>query len=284
MEYINGVMNYTGSKFKLLEQIIPELDTTKKYFVDLFAGSFVVGINVVNLYDKILANDIVDDVIKIHKKIIYEPNEFINNVKNLSMPCKVSKEKYNELRSSYNTDKTPEKLYALMLSCMSNMIRWNRKREMNQTWGKRCFNDSTQNKIDNFINYIKPYKDQLFFISKNFYDIKISKPSMIYIDPPYGHCIENNEIVTKQISDVGYNRGWKKEDDIKLYNYCLELDKNGSSFMLSGLLKHNNNISWILTKLIKNGFKYKELNFDYNKVSKKGKKDTKEIIVMNYEK
>ena len=64
MNYIDGVMNYTGSKFKLLDQIIPELDTSKKYFIDLFTGSFVVSSNVVHLYNKILANDIVEDIIK----------------------------------------------------------------------------------------------------------------------------------------------------------------------------------------------------------------------------
>ena len=31
MEYINTPLNYTGSKFKLLEQILPKLDYTKNY-------------------------------------------------------------------------------------------------------------------------------------------------------------------------------------------------------------------------------------------------------------
>lgn len=38
MNYIDGVMNYTGSKFKLLEQILPNFDYTKEKFVDLFCG------------------------------------------------------------------------------------------------------------------------------------------------------------------------------------------------------------------------------------------------------
>ena len=35
---IETPFNYTGSKFKLLEQILPEFDYTKPYFVDLFMG------------------------------------------------------------------------------------------------------------------------------------------------------------------------------------------------------------------------------------------------------
>ena len=29
---VNGYLNYTGSKYKLLEQILPEMDYTKKYY------------------------------------------------------------------------------------------------------------------------------------------------------------------------------------------------------------------------------------------------------------
>ena len=41
MKYINTPFNYTGSKIKLLDQILPEMDYTKKYFVDLFTGGGV---------------------------------------------------------------------------------------------------------------------------------------------------------------------------------------------------------------------------------------------------
>ena len=33
MKYIEGTMNYTGSKFKLLEQIIPKMDFSKEMFM-----------------------------------------------------------------------------------------------------------------------------------------------------------------------------------------------------------------------------------------------------------
>jgi site-specific DNA-adenine methylase len=43
MNYINTALCYTGSKYKILNQLLPQMDYTKKYFVDLFAGSGVVG-------------------------------------------------------------------------------------------------------------------------------------------------------------------------------------------------------------------------------------------------
>ena len=126
MEYINTPLNYTGSKFKLLEQILPKLDYTKNYFVDLFAGGGSIYTNVVEKYDKILVNDIISDLIGIHKNLTNNNIEFIETVKLLA-PNKENQEEYLELRKSYNLEKTPEKLYALMLSCTNNMMRFNKK-------------------------------------------------------------------------------------------------------------------------------------------------------------
>lgn len=283
MSYINTALNYTGSKFKLLDQIIPEMDYTKKYFVDLFAGSAVVGFNVVDKYDKILENDILKDLIEIHKNLCKKPYSFIKNVKKLAV-SKDDQEGFNNLRKYYNETKSADAFYALILCSTNNMIRFNQKGEYNQTFGKRTFSDSTEKKLNEFVEYITPYKNKIYFSSAHFDNVKIvnNSYSMFYIDPPYSRTMDNyGNITNDQITDAGYNRYYKKEDDIKLYNYCLKLNENGHSFMVSGLLEHDGKQSWLMNKLIEN-FRYKVLNFNYNSVSRKGKKDSTEIIVMNY--
>ncbi len=106
---------------------------------------------------------------------------------------------------------------------------------------------------------------------------------MFYCDPPYGRIKnEDGTIGKKQISEAGYNAFWKEDDDKKLYEYLLKINEKGSSFMVSGVLNHDGNTCWMLDKLISDGFKYKELNFDYNKVSRKGTKETTEVIIYNY--
>ena len=50
---IETPFNYTGSKFKLLEQILPEFDYNKPYFIDLFMGGGSVYTNVVDKYEKL---------------------------------------------------------------------------------------------------------------------------------------------------------------------------------------------------------------------------------------
>ena len=94
---------------------------------------------------------------------------------------------------------------------------------------------------------------------------------MVYCDPPYSN------------TEAGYNNYWEKDDDINLYKYCKKLDKNGSSFMVSGVLNHDGESCVLLDKLVADGYIVKELNFDYNKVSRKGDKETSEIIIKNYE-
>jgi len=271
--YINGVMNYTGSKFKLLEQILPEMDYNKSYFVDLFAGSFVVGANLVDKYDKLLINDIVSDIIGIHKGII-ESDDIIKEMIKLS-PNKENKDEYLNLRKSYNIEPTPAKLWALMLSCTNNLSRFNKKGEFNQTWGKRSYNNNTKKKIEEFVNHVRPHKDKLIFTSKHFNDVRFNnyKDIMVYIDSPYTG------------TEAGYSGLWKKDDDLLLYNYCKMLDKNGASFMLSGILgEHKNGKRWeLIDKLIQDNYRYKILKCNYEKVAKiKNEKKSQEIIIMNY--
>lgn len=267
--YIDSVMNYTGSKFKLLNQILPVFDYTKPYFVDVFAGGGSVYTNVADKYQKLIVNDIISDLIGIHSNLILD-NSIIEMTKELC-PGKNNPTKFTELRNSYNLEPTPAKLWALMLSSTNNMIRFNQKFKYNQTYGDRGWNSNTDKKVENFVNHIRQYKDKIKFTSKPFDQIPVNSDKiMLYCDPPYSN------------TQAGYNSYWKKDDDIKLYNYLLDIDRKGSSFMLSGTLDHNGEACKLLKDLISDGFNYKELKFDYNKVSRIGKKETKEVIIMNY--
>lgn len=282
MNFIETPFNYTGSKFKLLSQILPEMDLSKKTFVDVFCGGGSVYTNVVDKYQKVIANDIITDLVGIHKSLV-ESDDIINSTKNLC-PGKKNPEGYAELRNSYNENPTPDKLWALMLSSTNNMIRFNQKFKYNQTYGDRGFSDATQKKVDNFTKHIREYKDNLLYLSTQFDKIEIDSDMMIYCDPPYGRIKEEDgSLGKKQISEAGYNAFWLKEDDIKLYNFLINADKVGASFMVSGVLYHDGKTCWMLDKLIADGFRYKVIEYNYNKVSRKGDKETREIIITNYE-
>ena len=74
----------------------------------------------------------------------------------------------------------------------------------------------------------------------------------------------------------------KKDDDLKLYNWIKSADKTGCSFAVSGTLEHDGKSCLLLDNLVSDGYKVIELKFDYNKVSRKGNKETKEVLIKNY--
>lgn len=266
---IETPMNYTGSKFKLLEQLLPKFDYTKPYFIDLFTGGGSVYTNVLDSYEKIVANDIITDLINIHKGIL-ESDDIINQTK-IICPNKGEKESFLNLRESFNSNPSADKLWALMLSSTNNMMRFNQKFKYNQTYGERGWNGNTTKKVEIYKNHIRKYTDKIKFISKPFDEVNISSEKiMFYCDPPYSN------------TQAGYNAYWKKDDDEKLYKYLMSINKIGSSFMLSGTLLHDGKESKLLKKLIEDGFHYEKLKMDYNKVSRRGKKKTTEIIITNY--
>jgi site-specific DNA-adenine methylase len=70
MNYIETPFNYTGSKYKLLSQLLPNFDYSKKYFIDVFAGGGAVYTNILDKYEKVIVNDIINDLVGIHKELI----------------------------------------------------------------------------------------------------------------------------------------------------------------------------------------------------------------------
>ena len=91
---------------------------------------------------------------------------------------------------------------------------------------------------------------------------------------------KSGEIGNKQISEAGYNNFYHQKDDLNLYQFCHKINEIGSSFMISGVLEHGGQTTWILDKLISDGFTFKELNCNYEKINKSGN-DKNTIFVYN---
>lgn len=269
MKYINPPFNYTGSKFKLLDQILPKMDYSRTNFVDLFTGGGSVYTNVLDRYDNIYINDIIGDLVHLHQLLKESPIDLINKTMQLAT-CKEDKEKFLQLRSSYNENKTPEKLWALMLSCTSNLMRFNKKFLFNQTWGKRGWNENTTKKTNEYVEHLSKFGDIIKYSSISFDEFPMIENSMVYIDPPYIN------------TEAGYNSYWSKDLEDNLYKYVKKIDKHGNSFMLSGVLTHDGIENNTLRKL-SSEYDLISLDYNYNKVSRnKNNKNTKEIIIVNY--
>lgn len=215
----------------------------------------------------------IKELIDIHRQLINNPDEIIEEVKKLAN-CKDDQEKYNQLRNSYNENgKTAAKLWALMLSCTNNMMRFNKSLDFNQTWGKRGWNPATENKVKEFVNHVSKHKNKIYLSAVNFYDVPIDPKGMYYVDPPYTN------------TEAGYNAYWSKNLETRLYNYLREVDKRGGSFALSGIIGEHKDgeRAFIIDKLIEDGYNHSVLDFGYEKVArKKESKNSKEVLIYNY--
>ena len=256
MQLIESPINYMGSKYKLLDSLIP-LFPRAKNFVDLCTGGGSVYMNINHLYDNVIANEYINGVYQIHKNL--QNNSFLNEAINQSVITKESKENYLKLRDAYNTYREPEKLLALIWSCNSNMMRFNNDFDFNQTWGKRCFNKNTQRKLDNLKR-----KDlsNVSFTNLSFEDVILPKDCFVYIDPPYSN------------TEAGYNAIWNKEES--LIEYLKYLIDSKVSFGISGV--HNGKENKIYDFLKTQGLIEYTFGDLYQKISKKEKTNTEYYI------
>lgn len=288
---INSPLNYTGNKFKLLNQLIPYLKETDD-FVDVFAGSGLVGLNsrsknvvlndnnniTIELLNFFMINDS-DKIIKEMDKII-KTYGFTDSYRNglhfypeekhegLS---KFNKEPFNKLKESYNNEPTTIKLFALIIYGFNHYIRFNSKGLYNVPVGKVDYSNSLRKKT---MEYCAAFQNKKIIISnKDFRDNSLyeNKNAMFYFDPPY------------LITQAPYNTLWNENDEIDLLNKLDELDKKGCKFALSNVIESNGKINELLKEWSK---KYnviylnrKYLNSNYRK---KNITIAQEVLITNY--
>jgi len=261
--YIEPPINYMGSKFKLLPELLPFFPS-KDVFLDMFTGGGSIYCNVNNLYRKVIANDILRELIIIHKHLIKHDRIFIEKAKEYSIPTKNNKEAYLALRDKYNETKDPVILLALIWSCNSNMMRFNQQGEFNQTHGRRCFNRNTQKKVDSFFS--KSYNN-VILVSSHFFDIQkhITSDFFVYLDPPYSN------------TEAGYNAIWTKKDEELLVEMIDNFLNQNIKFGLSGVLNEKENKVF---EYFKNKATVHFFGDMYQKISKK-KRTNKEYYITN---
>lgn len=294
--------NYTGGKFKLLDQLQPLFDE-KEVFLDLFSGGGNVGIN--SSSSKVIFNDSNGKLIDLIKYIKYTDTEVLLNqidiiinkygLSNTALygysyyDCDSSKglaeynkEKFLKLRDDFNV-KVKEgyidypMLYVLIVYSFNNQIRFNRKGFFNLPVGKRDFNSKMRSKLVLFSEELKSKDVQ--FMKKDFREISLndySKETFIYCDPPY------------LITNATYNENgmWTETEEKALLEFLDEANKKGFSFALSNVLESKNKRNDILYNWIeRNGYFCNRLDKSYSNSNyhRKNKNSiSEEVLITNY--
>ena len=275
-KYIKSPLNYTGGKYKLLNQILPLFPKNINTFVDLFTGGCNVAVNV--FANKIIANDLCIQVIDIYKGIQNNTTEknikMIEKIINKYNLSKENKEGYLKLRSNYNNfNKEWHMFYTLLAYSFNNQIRFNKKGQFNTPFGKRSFNSTLKQKFKDFSNAI--HNKNIKFTNENFKDLDIDKlgeNDFVYLDPPY------------LVTEATYNTGWNEETEKDLLSLCDRLNEKGIKFAISNVLEHNGNKNEILINWSKK-YNVNYLNYDYSNCNYH-KKDNGhksiEVLITNY--
>lgn len=289
---INSPLNYTGNKYKLLNQIMPYLNEKSDKFVDVFAGSGLVGLNsdceVVVLNDNnhitvellnYFKNNTSDNIMTTMDNIIKEygftdtyrkGNKSYLEEKHEGL-SRYNKEPFNKLKNDYNKKPSIDKLFALTVYGFNHYIRFNSKGKYNVPVGKVDYSNSLREKTKEYTEAFEKKKIKILnydFRNKKLY---VDTKAIYYFDPPY------------LITEAPYNAKWNEKDEEDLLKILDYLNENNMKFALSNVLESNGKENRLLKNWCK---KYNVFNMDRKYLNanyrKKNITIAKEVLITNY--
>lgn len=307
-KFINTPLNYTGNKYRILDQILPLFPNKINRFIDLFCGSSTVGINAIDISNEVICLDINKHVINLLQTLllfsessILSKVEYIINTFELSNSYQFGYERYKDyvrgnnglkeynkngylkLRQYFNTTTMSQydqsfHLLVLLSYCFNNDMRFNSSNNFNMPVGKTDFNANMREKLHSFKcgtqnKNIKYYVAD-FSIIKEF---ELTKNDFVYIDPPY------------LLSNAVYNENnlWNDFLEKKLLATLSYLDSINIKFALSNILSKNDKTNDILYNWIEdNGFTIIDIDYHYRSASynkKNRSANEREVVILNYE-
>lgn len=273
-KYVKSPINYSGNKYKLLEQITNLFPNDIKTFVDVCGGSFTMGINV--QADNIIYNEIDTNIYNL-VKYLCETEYEIENKKMEELIDKYNlgkntKEEYMRLRKDYNLN--PSNIMLYLLSCFSfnHQIRHNNKNEFNMPCGNRGYSDNMKLNYKLFSQVAK-HKD-ITFHNKDFKDLELKDDFFVYIDPPY----------LQTIATYTEGSSWDINKEKEMYDWLDNLTSRGIKWALSNTLKYRGIANETLVEWSKK-YNIHNLDFTYKNNDRWGKDnslETKEVLITNY--
>lgn len=284
---------YMGCKKKLISKgMIEKFPSNISTFIDVFAGSSIVGMNV--SAKKYIVNDVDSNLVSLYnlfkstnaKDIIQHINMRIDeyglarertkrNVFKDKQKIEEYKEAYIKLRDRYNTQPSVLDFYTLMFYSFSQQFRFNNKGEFNMPCGNDCFTTKNEEYIMQGCMFFA--NDNVQIYNKDFRDLvngqALDDNMFCYFDPPYlGTTATYNE-----------NNGWNKQDETDLYTLLEMLSVYNVKWALSNVLTNKGKVNQMLLDWL-DKYNYNVYTFDgvtYTACGK-GNSEAKEVLITNY--
>jgi DNA adenine methylase len=289
---------YVGDKYKLIPQILPFFPKKIDLYIEPFlgGGSSFLNVEATNY----MLNDIDKNIIILHKLLISHskhPQLFINNLfriietYNLSLSYKsneipkelrdkfpktyfaeFNKNNFKKLKNDFNESRDPNLLYLLLIYGFNHMIRFNKEGFFNLPVGNVDFNKNVYKSLNDYFNITSNRKIRIFNHDFETFLTKIIFPenTFIYLDPPY------------LISSSEYNKFWKEDDEIRLYEMLNKLNERGIKFGITNLISHYGKENTHFLNFSKK-FYFKEIKSNYISFNNNHiKTNSIELFVYNY--
>ena len=191
---VNSPIRWAGSKKKILNEMLNTFPKNKKNYIEMFLGSGVVLLNVLDnkdtlKYKNFYVNDINSNIINFYillrdniDDVIIKMKKFENKYNSYSMDEK--EEYYYKIRYDFNSlDSGNEKallFYFLMKTGFNGVYRENKNGKFNVVVNEEYLHKVSES-IQNVKFYNLEYKDFLKEMKKN----KKLDDAFVYCDPPY---------------------------------------------------------------------------------------------------
>jgi len=267
-------LNYSGSKDKLLPQILKELPYSIDTFVDVMGGAFNVGVNV-TAKNQVVYNELNPYVFDIIEWLINnDSSKLIKEIEGVIEEFKLNKgdkEQYLILRNYYNNiDNSPKYLYVLHMYAFQNMIRFNNSQKYNTPVGVAGYSEDIKERIREF----KIRAPKLLMTNYDYTMLdwnSFAKGTVFYFDPPYF------------ITNAAYNdgrrgmKGWGADEEVELLKTLNYINSIGHKFILSNVMHHTGKTNHLLEKWVEeHGYRIIEIGTSGWRYKKN------EILILNY--
>jgi DNA adenine methylase len=184
--YTRPFLKWLGGKFRILDQILCELPSGKR-FVEPFAGSCAVYLNV--NFHKALICDSNSDLINLYRHLQQEGENFIQYCSSFFTLENSTQTAYAMLRERLNSTTDTRERGALLLymnrHAFNGLIRYNSKGGFNVAFGKYKKPYFPQDELRSF--YRKTQTTATEFMAADFRTIfsQLEQGDVVYCDPPY---------------------------------------------------------------------------------------------------
>ena len=285
MTFIRPPINYTGSKFRLLPQLLEHLPQGMETLYDYFGGSACLSLNLAEYATAIVYNDRDQNLVNLMEFFRDTPStEVVPKVKKVIEDWglgKGEKNNFHEFRDYFNRDtfgNTPEEFLALIYHSFSSNIRYNRAgdRITSSSGGSEAFfRESHGPRLIEASENFK--KIPVTFTCHDLFEIDFDEPQeydFVILDPPY---LASGETM--------YNHFWSEEHEKYLLEKLDELHSRGVRFALSNVLYSKGHTNQVLIDWA-NKYTTIDLTMSYKNSSHQvheGKSlPTREVLIINY--